>query len=103
MKRDRVIATAASLLAVASLSVHGQQAMPSDASGSANDPQAIAVTRSGSQPSTKGPAQNFTGPLRVDPLLRPKGPSHVSGSYVTFEPGARTAWHAHPLGQTLSS
>ncbi len=101
MRLDRLVATAALLLAFASLSAHGQQAAPSDVSGPSKDPQAIAITRSGSQPSAQGPAQNFTGPVRVDPLFRPKGPSHISGSYVTFEPGARTAWHTHPLGQTL--
>ncbi len=101
MKRDRLIATAALLLAFASLSAHGQQAVHPDGGAPLTDPQAIVITRSGSQPSTEGPAQNFTGSVRVDPLFRPKGASRVSGSYVTFEPGARTAWHTHPLGQTL--
>jgi quercetin dioxygenase-like cupin family protein len=59
------------------------------------------ITRSGSQPSTKGPAEYFTGSVRVDPLFRPHDPARTSGAYVTFEPGARTAWHTHPLGQTL--
>lgn len=59
------------------------------------------IKRSGSQPSRKGPAENFTGTVRVDPLFDAPAPAHVSGASVTFEPGARTAWHAHALGQTL--
>ena len=59
------------------------------------------IKRSGSQPSGKGPADYFTGTVRVDPLFSPPAPARVLGASVTFEPGARTAWHAHPLGQTL--
>lgn len=59
------------------------------------------ITRSGSQPSGRGPADWFTGTVRVDPLFTPPEPARVSGALVTFEPGARTAWHTHPLGQTL--
>ena len=59
------------------------------------------ITRSGAQPSAKGPADWFTGTVRVDPLFAPPEPALVSGALVTFEPGARTAWHTHPLGQTL--
>ena len=59
------------------------------------------ITRSGSQPSGKGPAEYFTGVVRVDPLFQAPDPARVSGASVTFEPGARTAWHTHPLGQTL--
>ena len=59
------------------------------------------ITRSGSQPSGKGPAEYFTGVVRVDPLFQAPNPARVSGASVTFEPGARTAWHTHPLGQTL--
>jgi quercetin dioxygenase-like cupin family protein len=59
------------------------------------------ITRNGSRPSGKGPAESFTGAVRVDPLFAPPEPARASGSSVTFEPGARTAWHAHPLGQTL--
>lgn len=59
------------------------------------------ITRSGSQPSRKGPAEWFTGPVRVEPLFQAPDPARVSGASVTFEPGARTAWHTHPLGQTL--
>jgi quercetin dioxygenase-like cupin family protein len=59
------------------------------------------IKRSGSQPSAKGPADWFTGTVRVDPLFSSPLPARVSAAYVTFELGARTAWHAHPLGQTL--
>jgi quercetin dioxygenase-like cupin family protein len=59
------------------------------------------IRRSGSQPLGKGPSDYFTGTVRVDPLFGPPDPSRVSGAQVTFEPGARTAWHTHPLGQTL--
>ena len=59
------------------------------------------ITRSGSQPSGKGPAEYFTGAVRIDPLFQAPDPARVSGASVTFEPGARTAWHTHPLGQTL--
>ncbi len=59
------------------------------------------IKRSGSQPSGKGPAEYFTGTVRIDPLMAPPGPARVRGNSVTFEPGARTAWHTHPLGQTL--
>jgi uncharacterized protein (DUF1810 family)/quercetin dioxygenase-like cupin family protein len=59
------------------------------------------IKRAGSQPSTKGSAQYFTGVVRVDPLVDAPEPARVVGVSVTFEPGARTAWHTHPLGQTL--
>ncbi|MCJ2131006.1 cupin domain-containing protein [Methylobacterium sp. E-045] len=61
----------------------------------------MTVSRAGSQPSVKGPAERFTGSVRVDPMLKEAPPSRLSGGLVTFEPGARSAWHAHPLGQTL--
>src|SRR5947209_17631630 len=59
------------------------------------------IKRNGSQPSGKGPAEYFTGTVRVDPLFQAPDPARVAGASVTFEPGARTAWHTHPLGQTL--
>ncbi|WP_338662416.1 cupin domain-containing protein [Pararoseomonas sp. SCSIO 73927] len=59
------------------------------------------IRRAGSQPSGKGPAEYFTGTVRIDPLFAPDEPARVAGALVTFEPGARTAWHTHPLGQTL--
>ena len=60
------------------------------------------ITRIGTQPSNKGPADWFTGTVRIDPLFQAEAPGRVGGGHVTFEPGARTAWHTHPLGQTLS-
>jgi quercetin dioxygenase-like cupin family protein len=62
---------------------------------------AVSVTRAGTQPSTVGPASNFTGAVRVDSRFATTAPATVGGGSVTFEPGARTAWHTHPLGQTL--
>ena len=59
------------------------------------------IKRSGSQPSVKGPDPFFTGSVRIDPLFEAPEPARVRGASVTFEPGARTAWHTHPLGQTL--
>jgi quercetin dioxygenase-like cupin family protein len=59
------------------------------------------IKRSGSQPSAKGSAEWFTGTVRVDPLFQAADPARAAGASVTFEPGARTAWHTHPLGQTL--
>ena len=59
------------------------------------------IKRIGSQPSGKGPAEYFTGAVRLDPLFQAPDPARVVGASVTFEPGARTAWHTHPLGQTL--
>ena len=89
-------------------SAFAQTNQPGTASGSgappvasSKDSQTISITRSGSQPSNKGPAEYFTGTVRIDPLFKANDPSRTSGSSVTFEPGARTAWHTHPLGQTL--
>jgi len=65
------------------------------------DRGAIKIMRSGSQLSQQGPAENFTGSVRVDPLFQPNNQARESGFLVTFEPGARTAWHTHPLGQIL--
>jgi len=59
------------------------------------------IERCGSQASRTGPPDNFTGTVRIDPLFDAPEPRRVSGASVTFEPGARTAWHVHPLGQTL--
>jgi quercetin dioxygenase-like cupin family protein len=59
------------------------------------------IIRSGSRPSGKGPADWFTGTVRIDPLFDARDPARAAGNSVTFEPGARTAWHTHPLGQTL--
>jgi quercetin dioxygenase-like cupin family protein len=59
------------------------------------------ITRAGTAPSTRGPADYFTGTVRIDPLFNPPEPARAAGALVTFEPGARTAWHTHPLGQTI--
>jgi quercetin dioxygenase-like cupin family protein len=59
------------------------------------------IKRSGSEPSYKGPPKYFTGTVHVDPLFTPRDPARASGALVTFEPGGRTMWHTHPLGQTL--
>ena len=59
------------------------------------------ILRAGDKPSGKGPADWFTGAVRIDPLFAREAPARVAGALVTFEPGARTAWHTHPLGQTL--
>jgi quercetin dioxygenase-like cupin family protein len=95
-----------SLFLLASASAHANQARAASGSGappvaSSEDSPTISITRSGSQPSGKGPAEYFTGSVRIDPLFQAHDPSRTSGARVTFEPGARTAWHTHPLGQTL--
>ena len=59
------------------------------------------IRRIGSQPSNKGPGDWFTGTVRIDPLFQANAPARAAGARVTFEPSARTAWHSHPLGQTL--
>lgn len=59
------------------------------------------IVQNGSQASTAGSSEYFTGTVRIDPLFQPEGHARASGAAVTFEPGARTAWHTHPIGQTL--
>ncbi len=59
------------------------------------------IKRNGTHPSGKGPTEYFTGSVSIDPLFSPPDPARVAMAWVTFEPGARTAWHTHPLGQTL--
>jgi quercetin dioxygenase-like cupin family protein len=61
----------------------------------------VKIKRNGSEPSAKGPAAWFTGAVRIDALFAPQDGARAAGAIVTFEPGARTAWHTHPLGQTL--
>jgi 4-carboxymuconolactone decarboxylase len=76
--------------------------IPSGAqSQTSKDQGAIRIMRSGSQPTRQGPAENFTGAVRVDPLFQANASARASGSLVTFVSGARTAWHTHPLGQIL--
>jgi quercetin dioxygenase-like cupin family protein len=85
-----------SLSILVSVSVCAGQALAAEA---ANKSQTI--SRAGSQPSVKGPAEYFTGNVRVDPLFPANDSAAFSGAYVTFEPGARSAWHIHPKGQHL--
>jgi quercetin dioxygenase-like cupin family protein len=59
------------------------------------------ITKTGSLPSSRGPSEYFTGSVRIDSAFQRTAPARVAGAVVTFEPGARTAWHTHPLGQTL--
>src|SRR4051812_14060942 len=77
-------------------------AAPSAANAQASKQEHVMkIQRSGSQPSQKGPADWFTGTVRIDPLNTAPAPARHGAASVTFEPGARTAWHTHPLGQTL--
>jgi 4-carboxymuconolactone decarboxylase len=84
-----------SLFVLAGAQLHGQEAAQSDA-------KAIAITRSEAQASRQGPAEHFTGSVSVEQYFQASAPGRVAGARVTFEPGARTAWHSHPLGQTLT-
>jgi len=98
-------ATVILLSLLASASAQANQAGAAEGSGAPQtapmqDSQTINITRSGSVPSRNGPAENFTGSVRVDPLFQANDPADTSGANVTFEPGARSAWHTHPLGQT---
>jgi quercetin dioxygenase-like cupin family protein len=78
-----------------------QDSVADMAQPNAHEEKTMEIKRSGSRPSLKGPAENFTGTVRIDPLFDPPDPARTFGALVTFEPGARTAWHTHPLGQTL--
>jgi quercetin dioxygenase-like cupin family protein len=95
MKLLATSVTSLSLLAL--VLAHADQTAVSSGDGA----QSVEITRNGSQPSTKGPAEYFTGSVRIDRLFPSRDPSRTSGASVTFEPGARTAWHIHPGGQTL--
>jgi quercetin dioxygenase-like cupin family protein len=94
--RRSILAATGSLAALAAKSAAAQTLTHTNTRSRVMD-----IKRSGSEPSAKGPAEYFTGSVRVDTLFRPQEASRTSGAYVTFEPGARTAWHTHPLGQTL--
>lgn len=89
MKPLAAIATL--LLLLSSTAAHADQAVAAK----------MTITPNGSQPSTKGPAEYFTGSVRIDPLFGPTAPSRTTAGHVTFDAGARSAWHTHPLGQTL--
>jgi quercetin dioxygenase-like cupin family protein len=92
--RRHVIAASGSL--VATTAAAAAQTAPA-----ARGNDMMHITRAGSQPSGKGPPEYFTGNVRVDPVFPVREPGRVSAGHVTFEPGARSAWHTHPLGQTL--
>lgn len=83
--------------------MHGQNQTAPDVTPASSLPDlhAIKITRSGSQRVTEGAAEHFSGTVHVQPLFDPIDPSRTVGASVTFEPGARTVWHTHPLGQTL--
>jgi quercetin dioxygenase-like cupin family protein len=95
--RRRVLLGSGSLIAMATAGPAGAET-PTRITGRN---AIMEIKRSGSQPSGKGPEEYFTGAVRVDPMFQAPDPARVVGASVTFEPGARTAWHTHPLGQTL--
>jgi len=89
------------LLAATVISLSLVSSVCAQTNSEARGSQSIKIIRSGSQPSRQGAAENFSGVVRVDPLFEATAPSRSRASLVTFDPGARTAWHTHPLGQTL--
>lgn len=93
-RRTALLAASGEVMALAGAAV-------SAASETADGKTTMQITKAGTQPSRPGPADWFTGAVRIDPLFQAPEPARVSGGHVTFEPGARTAWHTHPLGQTL--
>jgi quercetin dioxygenase-like cupin family protein len=95
--RRQVIIATAGLVALAATSADAEGANAQRRSSDMD----IDIKRNGSRPSAKGSPDWFTGSVRVDPLFQAPDPARVGGGQVTFEPGARTAWHTHPLGQTL--
>jgi quercetin dioxygenase-like cupin family protein len=99
-KLRQVIAAAIAIALVAPVGAQGVPAIATEAAGPSTQ-QGMKFTAHGTQASVKGSAQNFTGSVRVDTLFGANAPSRTTGAYVTFEPGARSAWHSHPLGQTL--
>jgi quercetin dioxygenase-like cupin family protein len=96
----RAFLKTATVAAVAIPTVLQAQSNPPASAGTTMNMD-IQITRNGSQPSAKGPADWFTGTTRIDPLFAAKESARAAAALVTFEPGARTAWHTHPLGQTL--
>jgi len=98
---EQAAAVIGSAVVLAAAPLYGQQQAGGSPMTSALEEKAIVVTRSEAQASRQGPADNFTGSVRVDQQFQASAPGRVFGARVTFEPGARTAWHSHPLGQTL--
>jgi quercetin dioxygenase-like cupin family protein len=94
LSRRRLLITAGAVLAVPALH-------RADGHSTTTEEAKMEITRIGSQPSAKGPADWFTGAVRIDRLFQPHASARAAGASVTFEPGARTAWHTHPLGQIL--
>jgi hypothetical protein len=95
-------ATAVSLFLLSAASAYAEEAASASGSSASNAPPcSMTITRNGSRPSSEASAEHFTGSVRIDPLFHLNDPSHTSGSYVTFEPGARSAWHTDPLSQIL--
>ncbi len=98
LSRRTFLRTTAAVFAAAAIMRAQTAATPNEKT---NTKMEIQIKRAGSQPSMKGPADWFSGTVRVDPLFEPTAPARAGAVTVTFEPGARTAWHTHPLGQTL--
>jgi len=99
-KLGQVIAAAIAFALAAPIGAQGKPEAASQAAAPSAT-QGMKFVGHGTQASVRGAAQNFTGLVRVDPLFGANAPSRMTGAYVTFEPGARSAWHSHPLGQTL--
>jgi len=106
LELSRAATLTALMIAAAGCATRSVTRIETTATASPNDNHtetrtAMQITRAGTQPSGKGPADWFTGTVRIDPLFTAPAPARAVGAAVTFEPGARTAWHTHPLGQTL--
>jgi quercetin dioxygenase-like cupin family protein len=96
INRRTILAVSGGLVGLATTRAAAQSASPLTRRSTA-----MQIVHAGAQPSRKGQAENFTGAVRIDPIASGRDASKVFASYVTFEPGARTAWHTHPVGQTL--
>ena len=106
MQTGRMVRVALAALVLVAAPASAQTTGGTRDSATAAPPRAsrgtsMTITRAGSQPSQRGPAEWFTGTVRIDPLFTAPAPARAAGATVTFEPGARTVWHTHPLGQTL--
>jgi quercetin dioxygenase-like cupin family protein len=97
----RILLAGAGVLAMLATARPGFAETPAEKDLTERRNGAMDIKRNGSRPSGKGPEAWFTGTVRVDPMFQVGDPARVSGGHVTFEPGARSAWHTHPLGQTL--
>ena len=97
----RILLAGAGVLAMLATARPGFAETPAENDLTERRNGAMDIKRNGSRPSGKGPEAWFTGTVRVDPMFQVGDPARVSGGHVTFEPGARSAWHTHPLGQTL--